>query len=77
MLTLMRTAAEFESKAASRGYPLRFATLEEEVGFWGLLALLNFGSGFRVPLHQARNRVRSRLALSAGTCADVVHIYQR
>lgn len=56
-------AAEFESLAASRGYPLRFSSLDEEVGFWGLLALLNFGSGFRVPLQAARQRVSPTLRL--------------
>ncbi|KAI8364973.1 hypothetical protein BD560DRAFT_436639 [Blakeslea trispora] len=36
--------------------PLRFNTLEEEINFITFIDLLNFGSGFRVPLHQLVDR---------------------
>jgi len=40
--------------------PLKFDTLEEELNFVALNALLAFGSGWRDELHEACNRVSLR-----------------
>ena len=37
--------------------PLTFTSVTDETNFWCLLALLNFGSGYRVPLHDLCRRV--------------------
>ncbi|CAO3583289.1 unnamed protein product [Absidia cylindrospora] len=36
--------------------PLKFSTLAEEVNFVAVIDLLNFGSGYRVPLHELAGR---------------------
>lgn len=36
--------------------PLKFSTLAEELNFVALIDLLNFGSGYRVPLHELTGR---------------------
>jgi hypothetical protein len=36
--------------------PLKFQTIEEEVNFITVIDLLNFGSGYRVPLHELADR---------------------
>ncbi|KAI7904860.1 uncharacterized protein BX663DRAFT_503823 [Cokeromyces recurvatus] len=36
--------------------PLRFETVEDELNFITLIDLLNFGSGYRVPLHELTGR---------------------
>ncbi|KAI9270410.1 hypothetical protein BDA99DRAFT_501688 [Phascolomyces articulosus] len=36
--------------------PLKFSSLAEELNFVALIDLLNFGSGFRVPLHELAGR---------------------
>lgn len=37
-------------------FPLAFPSLKAEINFLGTLALLNFGSGYRAPLHAATGR---------------------
>lgn len=36
--------------------PLKFDTTEQEINFIAFVDLLNFGSGYRVPLHEAVDR---------------------
>lgn len=36
--------------------PLKFDTLAAEVNFIAVIDLLNFGSGYRVPLHELAGR---------------------
>lgn len=36
--------------------PLKFETVESEMNFIATIDLLNFGSGYRVPLHQLAGR---------------------
>lgn len=36
--------------------PLKFSTLAEEVNFVAVIDLLNFGSGYRLPLHELAGR---------------------
>ena len=36
--------------------PLKFSSLAEELNFVALIDLLNFGSGYRVPLHELAGR---------------------
>lgn len=42
--------------AEMRDVPLKFDSLETHVTFWSTVHLLNFGSGFRHPLHEANGR---------------------
>ncbi|KAJ7209551.1 hypothetical protein GGX14DRAFT_451920 [Mycena pura] len=46
-------ATSFERLSASNGLamPLNFPTAHAELNFWSIFALLNFGSGYRAPLH--------------------------
>eukprot|EP01087_Luapelamoeba_hula_P010305 TRINITY_DN2724_c1_g1_i1.p1 TRINITY_DN2724_c1_g1~~TRINITY_DN2724_c1_g1_i1.p1 ORF type:complete len:383 (+),score=75.53 TRINITY_DN2724_c1_g1_i1:31-1149(+) len=46
----------FRKKAEVTRFPLSFASVTEEANFWGLLDLLNFGSGFRHLLHLAHQQ---------------------
>lgn len=39
-----------------RGFPLKFSSIRQEVNFLCTLSLLNFGSGYRVLLHEALER---------------------
>ncbi|KAI8967336.1 hypothetical protein BDF20DRAFT_900516 [Mycotypha africana] len=36
--------------------PLKFETIEDEINFVALIDLLNFGSGYRIPLHELAGR---------------------
>lgn len=36
--------------------PLKFQSVEEELNFIAVIDLLNFGSGYRVPLHELAGR---------------------
>lgn len=47
---------KFRKKSEPIGFPLKFDTIEQEINFWAILDLLNFGSGFRVPLNQLTGR---------------------
>lgn len=44
------------SKAHGLAFPLQFPSLAAEINFLSVLALLNFGSGYRVPLHEKTER---------------------
>ncbi len=44
------------SKAHGLAFPLQFPSLAAEINFISVLALLNFGSGYRVPLHEQTDR---------------------
>ncbi|KAJ3220248.1 hypothetical protein HDU67_003263 [Dinochytrium kinnereticum] len=44
------------SKTEAAAMPLKFDSIEQELNFLGLLFLLNFGSGWRLELHQAVDR---------------------
>jgi len=46
----------FKKKSAHVNFPLKFASLEEEINFLTILDILNFGSGFRKCLHQMCDR---------------------
>lgn len=37
-------------------FPLRFSSVLDELNFLSVLSLLNFGSGYRIPLHQETGR---------------------
>jgi len=51
-------ATSFERLSASNGLamPLIFPTVRAELNFWSIFALLNFGSGYRAPLHAETGR---------------------
>jgi hypothetical protein len=38
--------------------PLNFESMDDEINFWALAHLLNFGSGYRHELHDAGGKVR-------------------
>ncbi|ETV91117.1 hypothetical protein H310_14213 [Aphanomyces invadans] len=47
---------QFDQLGEPIRYPLSFKSIEEEVNFLALVDLLNFGSGYRKPLHQYCDR---------------------
>lgn len=44
------------SKAHGLAFPLQFPSLAAEINFLSVIALLNFGSGYRIPLHEKTGR---------------------
>ncbi|RHY32401.1 hypothetical protein DYB32_002611 [Aphanomyces invadans] len=48
---------QFDQLGEPIRYPLSFKSIEEEVNFLALVDLLNFGSGYRKPLHQYCDRM--------------------
>ncbi|KLO18380.1 hypothetical protein SCHPADRAFT_845128 [Schizopora paradoxa] len=44
------------SKAHGLAFPLQFPSLASEINFLSVLSLLNFGSGYRAPLHEQTGR---------------------
>ncbi|TFK75326.1 hypothetical protein BDN72DRAFT_757828 [Pluteus cervinus] len=57
---LLSTAftSSFQRVSASHGlaFPLKFASVLEELNFISILSLLNFASGYRIPLHRETGR---------------------
>ncbi|CAK4582719.1 unnamed protein product [Aphanomyces euteiches] len=47
---------QFEHLAEPIRYPLAFRSMEDEVNFMAIVDLLNFGSGYRKPLHKYCDR---------------------
>ncbi|KAI8988849.1 hypothetical protein BDB01DRAFT_783352 [Pilobolus umbonatus] len=56
LLTLDRAQFTELSEDALIRLPLRFSTVHEELNFIAVIDLLNFGSGFRIPLHELAGR---------------------
>ncbi|KAH7108133.1 hypothetical protein BKA62DRAFT_681193 [Auriculariales sp. MPI-PUGE-AT-0066] len=51
-----KTTFERLSKAHGLAFPVQFASIHQEVNFLSVLALLNFGSGYRMVLHEQTGR---------------------
>ncbi|KAM9997244.1 hypothetical protein ACTFIZ_006654 [Dictyostelium cf. discoideum] len=47
---------DYESKSSTVLFPLNYSNSQQEINFWFLLDLINFGSGYRKELHEACNR---------------------
>ncbi|EFA79439.1 hypothetical protein PPL_07857 [Heterostelium album PN500] len=50
------TKDEYDQKTSVMQFPLNFSNHEQEVNFWFVLDLINFGSGYRKELHEASGR---------------------